>query len=310
MSSTNELPLAIFLMGPTASGKTDFAIKLCKQLPCDIISVDSALVYKGLNIGTAKPDEFELAQAPHRLINLIEPHESYSVADFRRDALLAMNDIAAHGRIPLLVGGTMLYFRGLQYGLSNLPPADKAIRAKLLAQAQDIGWSAMHQNLQKIDPVAAQRIHENDPQRLQRALEVFEITGKPLSQLQQKDGQQDLDYRLLKIVKAPNDRAALHERIAQRFHLMIEQGFENEVRRLLKLPEMNATVSSLRAVGYRQMVQYLEGDMGWDEMVERGIIATRQLAKRQFTWLRAEKDAVWLDQDEGIALDWVREQCD
>jgi len=300
---TGSLPCAIFLMGPTAAGKTDLAIKLVQELPCDIVSVDSALVYRGMDIGTAKPDAEELARAPHRLIDICDPIERYSAARFRHDALREMGQITAQGRIPLLVGGTMLYFRALQYGLSELPEADPGVRAELEEQAEKLGWGHLHKRLQAVDPTAAARIHPNDPQRIQRALEVHAITGRTLSELQQKDGSTDLDYQVTKLIYAPQDRSVLHQRIEQRFRRMLEQGFEAEVRGLLERWDLQPDMPSMRAVGYRQMLAYLRGEYGRDEMIEKGVIATRQLAKRQFTWLRAEQDASWLMDETGRVLD-------
>ena len=293
-------PLAIFLMGPTASGKTDLAVDLVRERPCEIISVDSALVYRGMDIGTAKPSPELLAEAPHRLIDICDPDEAYSAARFRADALQAMEEIRAAGRVPLLVGGTMLYFRALQYGLSSLPDADPVVRKRLEVMQHEMGLTALHERLTEVDPVAAARIHPNDQQRIQRALEVYEITGSPLSELQMKQDEQDLPYRLLKLVRAPRDRAVLHERIARRFHLMLEQGFEAEVRALYEKGNLSADLPSMRSVGYRQMLTYLTGGCSHDEMVERGIIATRQLAKRQFTWLKAEKGTHWLDEESDV----------
>jgi len=290
---------AICLMGPTASGKTDLAVELVQVLPCDIISVDSALVYRGMDIGTAKPVPDVLAAAPHRLIDICDPTERYSAARFREDALREMEAIFSKGRIPLLVGGTMLYYRALQYGLSKLPEADPAVRARLEAEADSVGWMQMHQRLAQIDPAAAARIHPNDPQRIQRALEVFELTGRTLTELQNRDGEQKLPYRLIKLVRAPKDRAVLHRRIAQRFYQMLELGFENEVKGLLARGDLTPDLPSMRSVGYRQMLEYLAGNYSYEQMVERGIIATRQLAKRQLTWLRSEQDAHWLDDEAG-----------
>jgi len=290
---------AICLMGPTASGKTDLAVELVQKLPCDIISVDSALVYRGMDIGTAKPGSDVLEVAPHRLIDICDPTESYSAARFREDALREMEDIFAKGRTPLLVGGTMLYYRALQYGLSKLPGADPAVRARLEAEAAAMGWDQMHQRLLQIDPVAGARIHPNDPQRIQRALEVFELTGQTLTELQNRDGEQKLPYRLIKLVRAPKDRAVLHQRIAKRFHQMLELGFEDEVKGLLARGDITPDLPSMRSVGYRQMLEYLTGGYSYEQMVERGIIATRQLAKRQLTWLRSEQDAHWLDDENG-----------
>ena len=296
--SRSARPLAIMLMGPTASGKTDLAVELVRQLPCDIVSVDSAMVYRGMDIGTAKPGPEILAVAPHRLIDICEPSEVYSAARFREDALRAMAAIHAAGRIPLLVGGTMLYFRALQTGLSPLPPADPEVRGRLEAEAAERGWPHLHERLACVDPVAARRIHPNDPQRLQRALEVYELTGCPLSTLQQRGAAvDDLPYRLLKLVRAPRERAVLHRRIARRFHAMLEQGFEQEVRGLWARGDLTPQSPAMRSVGYRQILKYLSGAYTYRDMVERGIIATRQLAKRQFTWLRAEANCHWLYDD-------------
>lgn len=302
MMEMRGLPLAIFLMGPTASGKTDLAIDMVEQLPCDIISVDSALVYRGMDIGTAKPDAQELARAPHRLIDICDPTETYSAARFREDALREMAEISAAGRIPLLVGGTMLYFKALQYGLSELPKANPAIRARLEQDAVVNGLQKMHQRLAEVDPVTAARIHPNDPQRVQRALEVFEITGKPLSELQKGDGEQKIPYRLVKLVRSPKSREVLHERIALRFHKMLEQGFQQEVEGLLARGDLVPDMPSMRSVGYRQMLKYLLGEWDRETMIEKGIIATRQLAKRQMTWLRADTEAHWLDEEAGDVL--------
>ncbi len=296
-------PFVIFLMGPTASGKTELAIDLVQELPCEIISVDSALVYRDMDIGTAKPSAEELARAPHRLIDICDPVESYSAARFRQDALREMGEIIANGRIPLLVGGTMLYFRAMQYGLSELPEADHEIRVRLNAEAKVSGWSSLHARLQQVDPTAAQRINQNDPQRIQRALEVYELTGRPLSELQQRDGEPKLQYPVIKLVRAPEDRSVLHERIRQRFHRMLELGFEDEVRALVQKWDMHHEMPAMRLVGYRQMLSYMRGEYTRDEMVERGIISTRQLAKRQFTWLRSETDANWLNDEKNNVLD-------
>ncbi|KHF26172.1 tRNA (adenosine(37)-N6)-dimethylallyltransferase MiaA [Solemya velum gill symbiont] len=290
-----QLPPAIFIMGPTGSGKTALAMELVESLPCDIISVDSALVYRDMNIGTAKPTPDELHLAPHRLIDICDPDEAYSAARFREDALCEMQQITEAGRIPLLVGGTMLYFRALQHGLSPLPEADESVRTQLLEEAQQDGWEAMHRQLQQVDPAAAQRIHPNDPQRIQRALEVYRITGKPMTEVQQQK-QELLPYRVLKLVWAPFGREELRERVAVRFRQMLEQGFEDEVRSLLEKYDLAPDLPSMRSVGYRQMLQYIRGEISHDEMVETAITATRQLAKRQMTWLRKEEDAIWLKQ--------------
>ncbi|WP_275098732.1 tRNA (adenosine(37)-N6)-dimethylallyltransferase MiaA [Sedimenticola hydrogenitrophicus] len=289
-------------MGPTASGKTALAIELVRHLPCEIISVDSALVYRGMDIGTAKPDAAELALAPHRLIDICDPAEAYSAARFRADALAEMTEISASGRIPLLVGGTMLYFRALEYGLSRLPEADPDIRADLEREAGESGWEALHAQLMRVDPAAAARIHPNDPQRIQRALEVYRLTGQPLSRLQRQAERNELPYRLVKLARAPQSRAVLHRRIAERFNQMLAEGFEAEVRQLLERDDLRPEMPSLRSVGYRQMIRYLRGEWDRETMIERGIIATRQLAKRQFTWLRSYPDVHWLDEEAGNIL--------
>lgn len=290
-------------MGPTASGKTDLALDLVQELPCDIISVDSAQVYRGLDIGTAKPSAEELVRAPHRLIDICDPNASYSVARFRQDALREMKEISSRGRIPLLVGGTMLYFRALQYGLSDMPDADPEIRARLDIEMRETGLAAMHARLQQIDPLAAGRINQNDPQRILRALEVYEISGIPLSELQQQSGEQKLPYKVVKLVRAPEERSTLHRRIEQRFHRMLEQGFEQEVVDIVQKWDLDHETPAMRLVGYRQMLCYLGGEYSRDEMIKRGIIATRQLAKRQFTWLRSEKDCNWLNDQNKNVLD-------
>lgn len=287
-------PPVIFLMGPTASGKTALAIELVKCLPCDIISVDSALIYRGMDIGTAKPTAEELAQAPHRLLDIRDPSQAYSAADFRQDALREIEAIVAQGRIPLLVGGTMLYYKALLEGLSPLPAADPVIRQAIEAEASLSGWETLHAQLQSIDPVAAARIHPNDPQRLSRALEVYRISGQTLTELTQTKGEQ-LPYRTLQFAIAPTDRELLRQRIAERFHLMLSQGFEQEVRALYERGDLNADLPSIRCVGYRRMWEYLDGQISYDEMVYRGIVATCQLAKRQMTWLRSWQNVTWLE---------------
>lgn len=280
---------AICVMGPTASGKTDLAVEARKHLPVEIISVDSALVYKDMNIGTAKPDTQTLAQAPHRLIDFLDPSEAYSAADFRADALREMADITAHGSIPLLVGGTMLYFRALEYGLSDLPAANPEIRAQLEAEAEQKGWSALHERLQQIDPEAAERIHPNDPQRLQRALEVYELTGKSLTYLQKAARYEACPYQLHKIALIPENRSWLHQRIEMRFDLMLKQGFLEEVQTLYQRGDLSLSMPAIRAVGYRQVWEHLDGKIDYNMMRNRAIVATRQLAKRQMTWLRSEQ---------------------
>lgn len=285
----------IFLMGPTAAGKTDLAIALAKQFACDIISVDSAMVYRGMDIGTAKPDAATLAQTPHHLIDVRDPLDTYSAAQFCQEALQKIEEIHSLGRIPLLVGGTGLYFRSLQYGLSDLPSANPIIRQRLTQQASTIGWEAMHQRLAEIDSPAAQRIHPNDPQRIQRALEVYEATGKTMTQWYEKSQITTWDYPTIKVIIAPEQRQILHDRIRQRFEQMLAQGFIAEVQTLIARGDLSVDLPAMRAVGYRQVWQYLMGELTDEELMEKGVIATRQLAKRQLTWLRAENHAHWFD---------------
>ncbi|HDL7685968.1 TPA: tRNA (adenosine(37)-N6)-dimethylallyltransferase MiaA [Yersinia enterocolitica] len=300
-----DQPPAIFIMGPTASGKTALSIALRQRLPVELVSVDSALIYRGMDIGTAKPSAEELALAPHRLIDIRDPAESYSAADFRKDALKEMADITAAGRIPLLVGGTMLYFKALLDGLSPLPSADPQVRQHIEQQAAELGWEALHQQLAEIDPVAAARIHPNDPQRLSRALEVFFISGKTLTELTKISGE-TLPYRVHQFAIAPVSRELLHQRIELRFHQMLDAGFETEARALFDRGDLHTDMPAIRCVGYRQMWSYLSGEIDYDEMVYRGICATRQLAKRQMTWLRGWGSVQWLDSDKpGEALDSV-----
>lgn len=291
----NKKPFAIFLMGPTASGKTDLAIALRQTLPMEVISVDSALIYKGMDIGTAKPSKAELALAPHRLIDILDPLESYSAMNFREDALREMAEISASGRIPLLVGGTMLYYKALLEGLSPLPSAEPDIRAEIEAKAAQIGWGGLHTELLKIDPTAGMRINPNDSQRINRALEVFYLTGKTMTELTTQSGEA-LPYDVLQFAIAPQDRLVLHHRIEQRFHKMMELGFQQEVEKLHARGDLHKNLSSIRCVGYRQMWEYLDGDISLDEAVYKGICATRQLAKRQITWLRGWGSEIeWLD---------------
>ena len=287
---------AIFLMGPTASGKTGAAVELISKLPVEIISVDSALVYRDMNIGTAKPDAATLVKAPHHLIDIIDPTSAYSAANFRSDALRLMADITARGKIPLLVGGTMLYFKALQGGLNGLPEANQEVRAALDAEAAQIGWPAMHAKLASIDPETAQRLMPNDMQRIQRALEVHAITGKTMSHLFAEQSNEVLPYKLLKIALVPSDRKVLHERIAARFDAMLAAGFVDEVKALIaKYPSLTPESTSMRCVGYRQALEHLAGDFDYAELRDRGIFATRQLAKRQLTWLRGMDDVVEFD---------------
>lgn len=293
----NKKPTAIFLMGPTASGKTALASALYKHLPVDVISVDSALIYRGMDIGTAKPTAAELLDTPHRLIDIRDPAESYSAADFRADALKEMADIVAAGRIPLLVGGTMLYFKALLEGLSPLPPADSAVRERIEQDAERLGWGALHQQLLQIDPVAGARIHPNDPQRLSRALEVFYISGKTLTELTQVAGDA-LPYLVHQFAIAPSSRELLHQRIEDRFHQMVAAGFEDEVKSLMARGDLHPDLPAIRCVGYRQMWSYLNGEIDHDEMVYRGVCATRQLSKRQMTWLRGWEGINWLNSED------------
>lgn len=303
--NTQIKPKAIFLMGPTASGKTALAIALRQKLPVDIISVDSALIYRGMDIGTAKPDANEQSLAPHRLIDILDPAFPYSAADFRRDALNAMKEITAAGRIPLLVGGTMLYFKALLEGLSPLPSANSDVRAEIEKKAAEQGWEAIHKELAFVDPVAAQRIHPNDPQRLSRALEVYLISGKTMTELTKISGE-SLPYDVYQFAIAPKDRNVLHQRIEARFKQMLTCGFEDEVKSLYERGDLHEDLPSVRCVGYRQMWSYLSGEIDYDEMVYRGICATRQLAKRQITWLRGWNDIHWLDsEDPKQSLDTV-----
>jgi tRNA dimethylallyltransferase len=290
-------PRAIAVMGPTASGKTDFAADWAQRLGTDVISVDSALVYRRLDIGSAKPDAATLARAPHRLIDLREPHEPYSAADFARDALREMQDLAAQGRIPLLVGGTGLYFKALLEGLSDLPESDPGMREALQRELEERGLPALHAELQRVDPVAGARIQPGDTQRTLRSLEVFRLSGVPISEWQARSRgpRAPFPFRVLKLVLAPPDRAVLHERIARRFHAMLSAGFLDEVRALKADPRLHADLPSMRAVGYRQAWQHLDGATDAATFVEQGIAATRHLAKRQLTWLRGEYDALWFD---------------
>ncbi len=292
----NSLPV-ITLMGPTAAGKTALAIELCQQLNTEIISVDSALVYKGMDIGTAKPSLQELKTAPHHLIDIIDPKESYSVAEFRADAIKLIDQLHQQGKVPVLVGGTMMYFKGLIEGLSPLPEADSKIRAELEREAQAKGWPALHTELSAVDPQAAGKISENDSQRINRALEVYRLTGKTMTELQQTK-QAELPYQFHQFAIAPSERSVLHERIEKRFKIMLEQGFKKEVLALYQRDDLHPDLPSIRCVGYRQMWEYLDGECDYDEMVFKGIAATRQLAKRQLTWLRGWENVTWLETDE------------
>ena len=295
MTGESKEPPAILLMGPTASGKTDVALAIARALPCEIVSVDSAQVYKGMDIGTAKPDRETLQAFPHHLIDVIEPHETYSAARFRDDALAVMREIAERRRIPLLVGGTMLYFQALVEGLNELPPADPMVRLVIDTMAQEQGWAGVHAKLKEVDPATAARLDPNDAQRIQRALEIFYITGKTMGELLQKPRYVYFPYRAVKIALVPEDRALLHERIEQRFQQMLKNGLVAEVERLREEYGLDATMPSMRCVGYRQSLQHLDGALGLEQLLEDGVAATRQLAKRQLTWLRSMQDAMVFD---------------
>lgn len=293
-------PRAIALMGPTASGKSAYALELAQRLDGEIVSVDSALVYRGLDIGAAKPTREELMQVPHHLIDLREPWQPYSAAEFALDARKAIDAIVAKGKLPILAGGTGLYFRALLDGLAEMPDADEAMRAAIAAEADERGWAALHAELAQVDPAAAARIHATDAQRIQRALEVYRLSGKPISAWQREAQRTRLPLKILKLALSPPQRAVLHERIERRFDAMLDAGFLDEVRVLRALPELAAhprplDLPALRAVGYRQAWEYLDGDCDAATFRDRAIAATRQLAKRQFTWLRGELDARWFD---------------
>ncbi|CAI2391722.1 tRNA dimethylallyltransferase [Alteromonas macleodii] len=289
----SALPV-IAIMGPTASGKTGLALDIAAKVESEVISVDSALVYKGMDIGTAKPTQEEQAGVVHHLIDIIDPAESYSVSQFVNDTNALIGDILARGKVPILAGGTMMYFNALINGISPLPKSDEKIRDEITQQAQRLGWSKLHDELRGVDPISGERIHPNDPQRITRALEVYRSTGKTLTHWQQQEGEK-CPYNIAQFAIAPADRAVLHERIATRFDLMLEQGFENEVVKLYERSDLHEDLPSIRSVGYRQMWQYLDGQLSYAEMRERGIIATRQLAKRQLTWLRGWEQVTWLD---------------
>lgn len=288
-------PPAILLMGPTASGKTAVAVQLATTLPCEIISVDSAMIYKDMNIGTAKPDAETLRRAPHHLINVIEPHESYSAARFRDDALTLMREITERGNIPLLVGGTMLYFKALVEGLNDLPEADSTIRLIIETMADEDGWPAVHDKLRKIDPETAARLEPNDSQRIQRALEIYYITGKSMTDLLKKPKYVYFPYTPIRIALLPGDRAVLHQRIEQRFDAMLAAGLIDELRRLQEDYALEPDTPAMRCVGYRQAWDHLSGKISLDELREQGIAATRQLAKRQLTWLRSAEEFTEFD---------------
>ena len=306
VSGTSALPPLVCLMGPTASGKTDLAMYLYDQFPCELVSVDSVLVYRGMDIGSAKPDAQTLQRYPHHLIDMLDPAEPYSAARFRDDALALIQDITARGRVPLLVGGTMLYFKALAGGLASMPSADPVVRARIEAMALEQGWPAVHAALAQVDPASAERIHPNDPQRISRAYEVFLGSGITLTQWHERQhaekaadqtpGSGVLPYTVRYLAVAPRERSVLHERIAERFSLMLQQGLISEVEALHARGDLDGSMPSIRAGGYRQAWDYLEGRLSYEQMHERGVIATRQLAKRQFTWLRGWNEPIeWLD---------------
>ncbi|MFS2137295.1 tRNA (adenosine(37)-N6)-dimethylallyltransferase MiaA [Duganella sp. Dugasp56] len=299
MGDTASKPLAVAIMGPTASGKTASALAIAQRIPSEIISVDSALVYRGMDIGTAKPTREERAAAPHHLIDIIDPLDSYSVAQFRTDTLRLVGEIAARGKLPLLVGGTMLYFKGLADGLDDLPGADPALRAELEEEAARVGWPAMHARLALLDPETAARLAPADAQRIQRALEICALSGKPMSELLALREKTELPFELLSFALEPSDRAVLHERIARRFDIMLEESADGslitEVEALRRRGDLHPGLPAMRCVGYRQAWEYLDGTINYQTMRETGIIATRQLAKRQLTWLRSMPQRVVLD---------------
>ncbi len=294
-----DSPVAVFIMGPTATGKTDLALSVYSELESELISVDSALVYRGMDIGTAKPDEKTLSQFPHQLIDIIDPAEVYSAGQFRDDALRLMRQSSDDQRTPVLVGGTMLYFNTLQKGIASMPEVDATVKQAIELEAKTGGLQALHNRLKKVDPVSAERIHQNDPQRIKRALEVYDFTGKTLTSFwqEQRQNQSDLKfpYRRIKIALMPDDRVELRKRITQRFDIMLQQGFIEEVEGLFKREDLHAEMPAIRAVGYRQVWAYLAGDYGFDEMREKAIIATAQLAKRQMTWLRKESNCNFIE---------------
>ncbi|WP_355660257.1 tRNA (adenosine(37)-N6)-dimethylallyltransferase MiaA [Halomonas salifodinae] len=295
-------PPAILLMGPTAAGKTDLAIALHERLDCELISVDSALIYRGMDIGTAKPSAAELARAPHRLVDIRDPAEAYSAAEFREDALAAMHEITAAGRVPLLVGGTMMYYKRLLEGVAEMPAADPALRAELEAEAERRGLVALHEELTRVDPQLAAELHPHNRQRLLRALEVYRLSGRPLSALWAEQRRETLPWRTLSIGVAPAERAVLHERIGRRFEAMLAEGFLDEVAALQARGDLHLDLPSMRCVGYRQAWEYLEGRYDRDTLIARGTAATRQLAKRQLTWLRGWPELHWVDSQQADAL--------
>ncbi len=303
VAGSSEKPPIIFLMGPTASGKTDLAIGLSDNIPIELVSVDSALVYRGLDIGSAKPSPEEQAAHPHRLIDICDPAEPYSVADFRRDALRAIEDIHKAGKIPLLVGGTMMYFKVLLEGIAEMPASTPEVREAIETEAEEKGWPAMHEQLATVDPAMAEELHPNHSQRIARALEVYRLSGRTMTQWRAEQKNQSLldQYQVAQLAIMPHKRELLHQRIAERFRKMVGSGFEEEVRHLHKRGDLHVGLPAVRAVGYRQMWDYIEGICSHEEMIEKGIVATRQLAKRQLTWLRGweELDPLYMDDSQG-----------
>ena len=307
--TTDSKPAAILLMGPTASGKTALSVAMAQVMNAEIISVDSALVFKDMDIGTAKPTEVERGGIVHHLIDILDPSEAFSTGQFRKRALELMADITARGKLPILAGGTMLYFSALTQGLAQLPEADPELRQRLDQQLQAFGKQAMHERLAAVDPVAAARIHMNDPQRVQRALEVYEISGKPLTSFFQADEGEDLPYAYSKIVIEPRQRHTLHDKIAERFKLMLAQGLIDEVEALRQRGDLDEAMPSIRCVGYRQVWSYLQGEYDFADMQEKAIAATRQLAKRQLTWLRKEQPDLRLFSEDSDLLAQVLNYC-
>lgn len=297
-------------MGPTAAGKTDAAILLHQKYQGDIISVDSALVYKGMDIGTAKPDAMTLQKAPHALVDVCETWEPYSAANFCSNASQLMQQSIDNKRFPILAGGTMMYYSALQNGLSQLPEADPVTRVKIQTMAAELGWEHIHELLSEVDPESAERIHPNDPQRINRAYEVYLLTGQTMTDWYQQDQGQKLNYNTLKIIISPEDRSVLHDRIALRFKLMLKEGFLDEMRTLMANPKNHDELPSMRSVGYRQAWEHLEGKTNQDDFIFKGIVATRQLAKRQLTWLRKEEDAIWLDPMKSGYLEKLQQNVD
>ena len=304
--SQSSLPPAIFIMGPTASGKTALACALYDELSCELISVDSALVYKDMNIGTAKPTAEELERYPHHLIDIRDPSEPYSAADFREDVLRVMAEVTERGNIPVLVGGTMLYFKFLLEGAADLPEADEIVRKQIEDEAAEKGWPAIHEQLAKVDPESAARLNPNDPQRVQRALEVYRVTGKTLTEHWAQQQEKRIPYQVVQFAICPKERKTLHERIEMRFDQMLKDGFVDEVRALYQRGDLHENLPAIRAVGYRQVWAFLDGQLDYDDMIFKGVVATRQLAKRQITWLRSWQNLHWLESEDPNLIQTAR----